>query len=697
MLLKVETNPDLITTGTIKDPVGKKRPDYLRPWHGFLAQQKHTLYRLFQAYPLSSHHQAFNSRIGMETISNDTLIILTSEKDLEFVTRPLVVTPVSRIIDHLASIPTVCHEFNLNCSIHFASHLNALSNSDPETSTPSSTPASTPTTMPVTTIPEQPKTPPKRKTTPPKKKTRGQPDIVLFYSTANTTPTRKLILHIELKPPHKLSLDDLNQGFRSMNLQPDIIDLNKIPTEETAKGRYQSGRRVASVVTQVFSYLLEGGIEYGIISTGEAFAFLHINLQDPHTVYYYLANPNLEVEEKKGLGQFYLHRTAVSQVLAFTLIALESSQQKHFTNQARTLKAPKKLKSWPSGPTTPASPENSSTQTSPDTSTPYKAPSKKVKPLTSTPPSGNLRSKKAATRNTCRPFKADPDVDDREESPEPPDNNPPTPDSPFVINESLEIRIADSTVSSKEPSSRSTANKRQQREESLPYCTLACLLSLSNSSALDPYCPNYLLHSTHQPITPNTFLLLLRSQLEHTRDQHIYPLGIQGATGVLFKVVLDRWGYVLMGKGTVPTLREDLLHELRVYNHIKSLQGVYVPVCLGLVDLVHPYFYDIGVQIRHVLLLSYGGEPLPPRIVKSISPGNQWWKNSDVKWAVDAVRACGIDHQDIRVPNLLWDNNKQRVMLIDFERSVVIEGLEADIVKKSPGSRKRKWEWKGVD
>jgi len=112
-----------------------------------------------------------------------------------------------------------------------------------------------------------------------------------------------------------------------------------------------------------------------------------------------------------------------------------------------------------------------------------------------------------------------------------------------------------------------------------------------------------------------------------------------------------------MGKGTVAALRKHLLHESQIYAQLKSLQGVYMPVSLGFVDLIScPYYYDIGVQIRHILLLS--GDDLSSHIVQSISPGDWWWKNKEVKDAVDAVKTCGVDHGDVRVPNLLWNNDK---------------------------------------
>ena len=55
------------------------------------------------------------------------------------------------------------------------------------------------------------------------------------------------------------------------------------------------------------------------------------------------------------------------------------------------------------------------------------------------------------------------------------------------------------------------------------------------------------------------------------------------------------------------------------------------------------------------------------------------------------VRRAGIDQIDIQSPNLLWNQEEQRVMLIDFERVIMIqaEPKERVIQEMSPNKRKR--------
>ena len=83
-------------------------------------------------------------------------------------------------------------------------------------------------------------------------------------------------------------------------------------------------------MTQTFSYMVRSGTQYGYITTGEAFVFLHIKLEDNVKIaYYHLAEPNRDVNaqnEDFTSTDDYLHRTAISQVLAFSILALESAQ-----------------------------------------------------------------------------------------------------------------------------------------------------------------------------------------------------------------------------------------------------------------------------------------------------------------------------------------------------------------------------------
>jgi hypothetical protein len=96
----------------------------------------------------------------------------------------------------------------------------------------------------------------------------------------------------------------------------------------------------------------------------------------------------------------------------------------------------------------------------------------------------------------------------------------------------------------------------------------------------------------------------IRHQLEENLDSGCEPLGEQGARGALFKLTSDLYGYTFVAKGTVEAFIPDLMHEKEVYQHLNKLQEEVIPVYLGNISLVKPYFLDFRIRIVHMLLMS---------------------------------------------------------------------------------------------
>lgn len=99
---------------------------------------------------------------------------------------------------------------------------------------------------------------------------------------------------IEYKAPHKLTLSNLQAGLAraadrgSLDLPKDVLDHPMIPTEPGEKYIYKSEMLTASALTQTFAYMVENGLEYSYLTTGDAFVFLRILEDEPHTLYYHL-------------------------------------------------------------------------------------------------------------------------------------------------------------------------------------------------------------------------------------------------------------------------------------------------------------------------------------------------------------------------------------------------------------------------
>jgi len=108
-----------------------------------------------------------------------------------------------------------------------------------------------------------------------------------------------------------------------MNPFKDVINQITIPTEPEERFVYNSERLVVAALTQTYGYMIESGLEYSYLTTAEAFVFLWIEENEPHTLYYHLAEPNIEAEAQDEID-ILLCRTAVSQTLTFCLLALDS-------------------------------------------------------------------------------------------------------------------------------------------------------------------------------------------------------------------------------------------------------------------------------------------------------------------------------------------------------------------------------------
>ncbi|KAF1807928.1 hypothetical protein P152DRAFT_453300 [Eremomyces bilateralis CBS 781.70] len=167
-------------------------------------------------------------------------------------------------------------------------------------------------------------------------------DQICVYKYDGYQPDRRrMTFVVEYKAPHKLTLPHLRLGLREMDVYNDVVNRATKPAtgDVEALFQYTSDRLAAAALVQTFNYMIEGGLEYSYLTTGEAFVFLKIDWGDPGALYYHLAEPN---QETRAHPETFSHCTAVSQVLAFTLLALESP----IHGQDERHRAMKQLHTW---------------------------------------------------------------------------------------------------------------------------------------------------------------------------------------------------------------------------------------------------------------------------------------------------------------------------------------------------------------
>lgn len=221
------------------------------------------------------------------------------------------------------------------------------------------------------------------------------------------------------------------------------------------------------------------------------------------------------------------------------------------------------------------------------------------------------------------------------------------------------------------------------------YCTQACLLGLVRKRPLDDACPNVNTHRAHRAgnfhaLGRKSLAEQMLRQFTQDPDSGCEPLGKQGACGVLFRLTLESYGYTFVAKGTVTAFEAKLQHEGLVYRHLDEVQGELIPVYLGNISLIHPYFLDIGVRIVHMLLMSWAGEQAHKDSMLAIGRDLAL----ETSRVVTKMLGYGVEHRDVRPPNVLWNPEIGKVVLVDFERSEILK--QVLVLQETSPNRKRK-------
>ncbi|KAI4153569.1 MAG: hypothetical protein LQ340_002234 [Diploschistes diacapsis] len=657
----VETNPNWTTKGGTTSPKNKFYPKNLRLWEGL----PETLHGLFEkAYQYfhpdgQSGQRCFKSTQYLQELGEDlNRNRLADEQALRFYEQIAVENIVTSIINNLSQTPEAQTQFGLNKSIKFENGPNSLSDAAEEVLEALSirTPRNSP---PPSSSSIEPSSEPKPST---------RPDRFCVYSeNGETEENRQLLLTVEYKPPHKLSIGNLKAGFRDMNLKEEIINRATIPTykedtesmtDEDRRGKaeklqYNADKLVAAVSTQVFHDMIEYGLEYSYLTTGEAFVFFHVRSEDPETLYYHLAIPSEDVEDKDL--DVLLSQTAIGIVLSLCLLAFQStSRSQNWRRDAkRKLERYKVdyeavLRSIP----------KSERKETPNFA--YRGP--KGRPIDRSPYLTRERIKNMGCKpsHPSNPNPTEKDDDDDPDTPSKPRRSTRNQRGPGMRTSTA---ASDRRTGQKQRSDQNSKTEKPKKQR--PYCTQDCALGIIHGTAVDRCCPNVDLHPSlngRHLVNADMLKELVRAQLAVDPDCGCKPLGLQGARGALFRIMLMSHGYVLVAKATVRAFAPCLLHEANVYEHLKGLQGYAIPACLGYIKLKRRYYLDLGVKITHMLLMAWGGTILDDTVDLDLQ----------VDRTVKEVREAGVEQHDIRSPNLLWNSERQRVMLIDFERATYI-------------------------
>ncbi|KAG5980174.1 hypothetical protein E4U55_004315 [Claviceps digitariae] len=633
--INVVTDCALTTQGATTNPTGRVFPRRIIPWSDFKTQQE----KIWET--LSKSEDFFNQKVFPSKSHIDGLRLvrkpISCESGLRTYESTVVECAVEKLVQAVSKDPSLQRNLDINGSVTFESHTNyrtsANTNSTKQENTASSTAAARP--------PATPK--PRRK----RLGKGGSADQFCIYDKLGGQVGP--VLAIEYKAPHKLDVGDVVTGLKSGSIEPerDVIDKDGEDYE------FNSRRLVTAVITQLFSYMVGKGLKYGYICTGQVFLFLHI-ADDPSTVYYSVCVPK---EDVMDTDKARLHRTAVAQVFAFTLQAMASKMpsQSWFDKlndlDVWTVEYEKVLQS-----------------------TQKDRKSKKelrVTPYRAKPWDGPTRSPVGTrARVSCESLRGNDHPTDNDEDPPSPSPHP-RPGSGTAGGTSDTGSAA--VKADKREERGSTSN---QNIQSRSYCTQLCLEGLARGGPMDKTCPNLSFHGKEH-ITRHTFLSCVRNQLATDRgpDADCIAMKRAGAVGALFKVRLSSHGYTLVAKGVESHDKHILQHEEAMYARLVSIQGLHIPVCLGNIELIRPWYFDGGVY-THFMFLGWAGRPIF-ECVDHLDEAVVLDGVTEVFKAMHRLRAL---HGDAEPRNILYDN-AGKFMAVDLERAEYCGG-RANLDKK---------------
>ncbi|KAI2886130.1 hypothetical protein CBS63078_11031 [Aspergillus niger] len=404
--------------------------------------------------------------------------------------------------------------------------------------------------------------------------------------------------------------------------------------------------------------VIDSGVRYGYICTGEAFVFLHIPKDDPTIIQYFLCIPNQDEQadvqaDVQVDDEVRLHRTAIGQVLAFTLqaLAVEPPTQKWHNvahDQLTTWKVeyldvlreiPETLRKDP--------------------------PASNYRP-SHWKPDRKIHNTRARARARYQPGAATPKHSSTEGSGSDRESHSPSAAAASRIRSSRGPGNHRQPTRGGERTRAGRDHKQTSRKDGLttrPYCTIACIRGLANREPLDKNCPNWKLHGgPRHSIGPQEFTRQLHRQLARDREFGFEQLHVCGRTGYFIKATLLSRGYTVIMKATTVEKQHRLQTEVDNYHRLRNLQGQYIPVCLGGFKPRIAYWYH-GRLMAQMMILSWSGT----RLQHAIHDGDSRFFHQERDRALTALRSRGVVHCDSEWRNMLWDGLSHRLVVIDLE------------------------------
>ena len=144
-----------------------------------------------------------------------------------------------------------------------------------------------------------------------------------YFSKTEDNEIRRILV-IEYKPPCELDLKTLGAGLEDLK-RNDLVHCARTPRDQAAKQEKPPKDIIISVIAQVYTYIINSGIQYAYLIVAEAFFFLDLPGGDGQVLYYSLVIP----KDASTKVDNDVSCTAIGQVLSFYIPACRG----HDSNQ----------------------------------------------------------------------------------------------------------------------------------------------------------------------------------------------------------------------------------------------------------------------------------------------------------------------------------------------------------------------------
>jgi hypothetical protein len=205
-----------------------------------------------------------------------------------------------------------------------------------------------------------------------------------------------------------------------------------------------------------------------------------------------------------------------------------------------------------------------------------------------------------------------------------------------------------------------------RKYENPKFCSSRCLAEVvAGGHRFDPECPNIIQHRRSGcGLNALEFMHVLRHQLlAPTPTTELHSLHLSGRGHQYLRGTLDGYGYTFLVKMAEHGHAAELDDELEVFKTLAPLQGMYIPVCVGMLGLdtnpgSHLVYY--GRFFHKMIVLSWEGMPVT---LVFASAGFRMLQKYRVEIR-EQIEALGMEvAKDFGWKNILFNKQNNRLIL----------------------------------